>query len=115
MDFIQRFYEQLLGPIILRIILVAAALNALTLMERPWYNQNSVKKRRGPEIPGNRAVRPFLDMLVKGIEPPAYALRVRCSTPELHQREAFLPSNKKYYTTLKRKRKPFFSTFTLMV
>lgn len=24
-------------------------------------------------------------MLVKGIEPPAYALRVRCSTPELHQ------------------------------
>jgi hypothetical protein len=26
-----------------------------------------------------------LRMLVKGIEPPAYALRVRCSTPELHQ------------------------------
>lgn len=24
-------------------------------------------------------------MLVKGIEPPTYALRVRCSTPELHQ------------------------------
>lgn len=24
-------------------------------------------------------------MLMKGIEPPAYALRVRCSTPELHQ------------------------------
>ena len=24
-------------------------------------------------------------MLVKGIEHPAYALRVRCSTPELHQ------------------------------
>lgn len=25
-------------------------------------------------------------VLVKGIEPPTYALRVRCSTPELHQR-----------------------------
>ncbi len=34
---------------------------------------------------GSRAVLEFHRMLVKGIEPPAYALRVRCSTPELHQ------------------------------
>ncbi len=33
----------------------------------------------------NRAVIDFMKMLVKGIEPPTYALRVRCSTPELHQ------------------------------
>lgn len=31
----------------------------------------------------------LVNMLVKGIEPPAYALRVRCSTPELHQPEAW--------------------------
>lgn len=33
-------------------------------------------------------------MLVKGIEPPAYALRVRCSTPELHQLTAFFCQTK---------------------
>lgn len=34
-------------------------------------------------------------MLVKGIEPPTYALRVRCSTPELHQLEANLSIKQK--------------------
>ncbi len=47
------------------------------------------EKRRGPENLGNRATIDFVNMLVKGIEPPAYALRVRCSTPELHQPEAW--------------------------
>ena len=43
------------------------------------------QKRRDSENSENRAVIDFLTMLVKGIEPPTYALRVRCSTPELHQ------------------------------
>lgn len=58
------------------------------------------RKRRGPETPGNRAIIEFVNMLVKGIEPPAYALRVRCSTPELHQPEAWDTRHKqKHYTT----------------
>lgn len=47
-----------------------------------------MKKGAASENPGNRAMIGFVNMLVKGIEPPAYALRVRCSTPELHQPEA---------------------------
>lgn len=43
------------------------------------------EKRRSSKNPGTRATIDFVRMLVKGIEPPAYALRVRCSTPELHQ------------------------------
>lgn len=43
------------------------------------------KKNAASENLGNRAVLEKLSMLVKGIEPPTYALRVRCSTPELHQ------------------------------
>lgn len=42
------------------------------------------KKARLPKSQKPRHCR-FFYMLVKGIEPPAYALRVRCSTPELHQ------------------------------
>lgn len=69
------------------------------------------EKWHGPGIPENRAIAPFLDMLVKGIEPPAYALRVRCSTPELHQLNAVFLSNKKYYTTFSQKRKPISPCF----
>lgn len=43
------------------------------------------QKWRDSENSENRAVIDFIKMLVKGIEPPTYALRVRCSTPELHQ------------------------------
>lgn len=44
-----------------------------------------IEKRRSSKKPETRATIDFTNMLVKGIEPPAYALRVRCSTPELHQ------------------------------
>lgn len=44
-----------------------------------------IEKRRSSKKPETRATIDFVKMLVKGIEPPAYALRVRCSTPELHQ------------------------------
>ncbi len=43
------------------------------------------KKSAAPLNPESRATIEFIKMLVKGIEPPTYALRVRCSTPELHQ------------------------------
>ena len=43
------------------------------------------QKWRDSENSENRAMIDFMKMLVKGIEPPTYALRVRCSTPELHQ------------------------------
>ncbi len=36
-----------------------------------------MKKSTTPENPESRAMYGFLRMLVKGIEPPAYALRVR--------------------------------------
>lgn len=51
-------------------------------MEKIGWNH---KKDAISENSENRAVIDFLRMLVKGIEPPTYALRVRCSTPELHQ------------------------------
>ncbi len=51
--------------------------------DRRFYEKSATS-----ENPGNRALIEFVNMLVKGIEPPAYALRVRCSTPELHQPEA---------------------------
>lgn len=69
------------------------------------------KKRRSSKNPGTRATIDFVRMLVKGIEPPAYALRVRCSTPELHQLNAVFLSNKKYYTTFSQKRKPIAPCF----
>lgn len=47
-----------------------------------------IKKSVTPKIPESHATLDFIWMLVKGIEPPAYALRVRCSTPELHQLKA---------------------------
>lgn len=66
----------------------------------------SHKKTQPPKF-RKAALRMFFGMLVKGIEPPAYALRVRCSTPELHQLKAFFLSNKKYYTTFSQKRNLF--------
>lgn len=71
------------------------------------FNQKLQQKSAASEIPESRAMIELLRMLVKGIEPPAYALRVRCSTPELHQLKAFFLSNKKYYTTSSQKRNIF--------
>jgi hypothetical protein len=68
------------------------------------------KKRDSPNFKNPRHVW-FFGMLVKGIEPPAYALRVRCSTPELHQLNAVFLPNKKYYTTFSQKRKPISPCF----
>lgn len=45
-------------------------------------------------------------MLVKGIEPPAYALRVRCSTPELHQQVDKFLQSQNHYTAMKSNCKP---------
>ncbi len=38
------------------------------------------KKSTSPENLGSRAVLYIMEMLVKGFEPPTYALRMRCST-----------------------------------
>ncbi len=67
-----------------------------------------MKKSAAPETPGNRAMIKLLRMLVKGIEPPAYALRVRCSTPELHQLTAFSVKQNTLYIVW-RKTQPFLS------
>lgn len=60
-------------------------------------NAHSNKKNASSKKLGSRAVLELIAMLVKGIEPPAYALRVRCSTPELHQ-QVSVTDNKNYYT-----------------
>lgn len=46
----------------------------------------NAKNDASPDRSETRVIIGFSEMLMKGIEPPAYALRVRCSTPELHQR-----------------------------
>lgn len=56
-----------------------------------------VQTNAAPGNPGGRATLDLIRMLVKGIEPPAYALRVRCSTPELHQQVIF--ANRNYYNS----------------
>lgn len=61
--------------------------------------------------PGNRAIAQFLDMLVKGIEPPAYALRVRCSTPELHQLKADFSVKQKILYNFQPETQAYFSLF----
>lgn len=38
------------------------------------------QKSTAPENLGGRAVLDIMEMLMKGFEPPTYALRMRCST-----------------------------------
>lgn len=59
----------------------------------------------------NRATIKFFRMLVKGIEPPAYALRVRCSTPELHQLKADFSVKQKILYNFHPETQAYFSLF----
>lgn len=54
-------------------------------------------------------------MLVKGIEPPTYALRVRCSTPELHQLEADLSIKQKTLYNFETKTQALFTKPRLLI
>ena len=66
-----------------------------------------IQTNAAPGNPGGRATIDLIRMLVKGIEPPAYALRVRCSTPELHQQVIF--ANRNYYNSFCEYCKPNFT------
>lgn len=46
------------------------------MLEAPSLEQ----KNAAPENLGDRVILAFPTMLVKGFEPPTYALRMRCST-----------------------------------
>lgn len=48
-------------------------------------------KARPPITRKQRRYRHYM-VLEKGIEPPTHALRMRCSTPELHQQILLTPS-----------------------
>lgn len=41
-------------------------------------NQHFISRSAAPENLGDRAVLDTIEMLVKGFEPPTYALRMRC-------------------------------------
>ncbi len=43
-------------------------------------DQLITQKSAAPENLGGRAILDIIEMLVKGFEPPTYALRMRCST-----------------------------------
>lgn len=65
--------------------------------------------------PRKSAPRMVFGMLVKGIEPPAYALRVRCSTPELHQLKADFSVKQKILYNFQPETQAYFSLFSALL
>lgn len=70
------------------------------------------KKSTSPENLGSRAVLYIMEMLVKGFEPPTYALRMRCSTKLSYTSKFTFSEQKLLYRVLKKMQALKFGNFT---